>query len=242
MDAHRELSYIPQDFPVPAWVRERDGTAEAVWVNTAGGATFRLADGYLKWLPAGTDADAEIARLTWAGRYVRVPAVVGRGVVEGRDWILTSTVPGTSAVSHEWLKQPQTAAAAIGAGLRHLHDSLPVQECPFDWSVESRLQQAGIDDAEATRHLGPTPAIDQLVVCHGDPCAPNTMIDDQGHWSAHVDMDALGTADRWADLAVATYSLEWNYGPGLDSVLLDAYGIAPDPARTAYYRGLWDLT
>jgi len=48
-------------------------------------------------------------------------------------------------------------------------------------------------------------------------------------------------ADRWADLAVATWSLCWNFGPGLDGVLLDAYGIAPDPRRTAYYRLLYDL-
>jgi kanamycin kinase len=48
-------------------------------------------------------------------------------------------------------------------------------------------------------------------------------------------------ADRWADLAVATWSLGWNYGPGWDATLLDAYGVAPDPERTAYYRLLWEL-
>jgi kanamycin kinase len=52
-----------------------------------------------------------------------------------------------------------------------------------------------------------------------------------------ADLGDLGVADRWADLAVAT----WNYGPGWETPLLDAYGIAPDPARTCYYRLLWDL-
>jgi hypothetical protein len=41
--------------------------------------------------------------------------------------------------------------------------------------------------------------------------------------------------------AVATWSSEWNYGPGWDRLLLDAYGIAPDPDRTRYYRLLYDL-
>jgi kanamycin kinase len=45
----------------------------------------------------------------------------------------------------------------------------------------------------------------------------------------------------WADLAIATWSSEWNYGPGWDGLLLDAYGIRPDPDRTRYYRLLWDL-
>ena len=48
-------------------------------------------------------------------------------------------------------------------------------------------------------------------------------------------------ADRWADLAVATWSTTWNYGPGWETPLLEAYGVAPDPERTRYYRLLWDL-
>jgi kanamycin kinase len=47
--------------------------------------------------------------------------------------------------------------------------------------------------------------------------------------------------DRWADLAVATWSTEWNYGPGWENDLLRAYGVDPDPERVAYYRLLWDL-
>jgi kanamycin kinase len=48
-------------------------------------------------------------------------------------------------------------------------------------------------------------------------------------------------ADRWADLAIATWSTGWNYGPGWESLLLEAYGVPPDPDRTRYYRLLWDL-
>jgi kanamycin kinase len=80
------------------------------------------------------------------------------------------------------------------------------------------------------------------VVCHGDACAPNTLLTVDGHWSGHVDLGLLGTADRWADLAVATWSTEWNYGPGWEQLLLDAYGIAADPERARYCRLLWDLS
>jgi kanamycin kinase len=48
-------------------------------------------------------------------------------------------------------------------------------------------------------------------------------------------------ADRWADLAVGTWSTTWNYGPGWDQHVLDTYGVAADPDRIAYYRLLWDL-
>lgn len=83
--------------------------------------------------------------------------------------------------------------------------------------------------------------MDRAVVCHGDPCAPNTLLTDDGAWSGHVDMGSLGVADRWADLAVATWSTRWNYGDGWERPLLDAYGVEPDPERTAYYRLLRDL-
>ena len=86
---------------------------------------------------------------------------------------------------------------------------------------------------------GPSP--DRLVVCHGDACAPNTLIADDGAWAGHVDLGDLGVADWWADLAIATLSLDWNYpgGPWRDA-LLDAYGVAPDEARITHYRSRWD--
>ena len=54
---------------------------------------------------------------------------------------------------------------------------------------------------------------------------------------------SAGSASRTggADLAIATWSAGWNYGPGWEPLLLDAYGVEPDPDRTAYYRLLWDL-
>lgn len=124
----------------------------------------------------------------------------------------------------------------LARGLRRLHDRLPVESCPFSWQAADRL--ARLDDLPAG--LEPTPPIDRLVVCHGDACAPNTLLFDDGEPAGHVDLGRLGLADRWADLAVATWSLEWNFGPGWDELFLDAYGVAPDPVRSAYYRRLWD--
>src|ERR1035437_7299382 len=80
------------------------------------------------------------------------------------------------------------------------------------------------------------PPVDQLGGCHGDSCAPNTLLSDDGRWSAHVDLGALGTADRWADLAVATWNVTLNFGAGWENLLLDAYGVALDAEGSRYYR------
>jgi aminoglycoside phosphotransferase len=71
-----------------------------------------------------------------------------------------------------------------------------------DLSVEAALEL-----------LAEPPLVDELVVCHGDSCAPNTLITGNGCCSGHLDLGALGVADRWADLAIATWSTTWNYGP-----------------------------
>ena len=86
------------------------------------------------------------------------------------------------------------------------------------------------------------PAEDHLVVCHGDACSPNTLIAPDGSCAAQVDLGNLGVADRWADLAVATYSLNWNYSPAYEDELLQAYGIERDDDRIDYYLRLWYST
>jgi len=217
--------------------------------------TFEVGAGpercFVKWAPAGSPVDlaGEAARMTWALAYTPVPRVLGLDADREGSWLVTAAVPGRNAVSRRWLADPRTAVIAIGAGLRAMHDCLPVTDCPFSWMAQDRVAAARravaagrIDISDwAIAQVQNIPPADKLVVCHGDACAPNTLITDNGRWSGHVDLGDLGVADRWADLAVATLSTGWNYGPGWDQVLLDAYGIKPDAERTRYYRLLWEL-
>lgn len=252
--------------PVPAAVSRLAGrdALRPVWRNERGGLTFEIQahhrHQFVKWAPRGSGLDlpTEAAKLRWAQTYAPVPEVVLVDGDEQGDWLVTVALPGESAVAPGWRDRPRTAAAGIGRGLRQLHDALPVQHCPFDWSVGGRREQALSGDragpanwhpvhrdlcrADALALLADQPPVDLLVVCHGDACVPNTLLDPAGALTGHVDLGSLGTADRWADLAVATWSLDWNYGPGHEDALLDAYGVERDAARTAYYRLLWDLT
>lgn len=230
--------------PITAWAAGRP--VVPVWVNISGGVTFRLGDGegrqFAKWAPVGSGLDlgAEAARLRWAADFTPVPRVVDHGLDRdgGGEWLVTAGLPGDSAVSPRWKADPGRAVRALGAGLRALHDRLPADECPFSWSVERRRARALAGGDADVDLFTPSPPVDRLVVCHGDACAPNTLLDDDGSWLAHVDMGALGVADRWADLAIGAWSLGFNYGPGWDVTYYEAYGIAPDPERIAFYRRL----
>ncbi|MGO1316298.1 MAG: phosphotransferase, partial [Cellulomonadaceae bacterium] len=174
-------------------------------------------------------------------------------------WLLSAAIPGRLAVDPVWLAEPATAARALGSGLRELHDTLPLDQCPFTWADDDRIAAAerrlaaglgpeswhpehrALGVAGARARLADRPPPDRLVVCHGDACAPNTLLGDTGAVVGHVDLGTLGVADRWADLAVAAWSTEWNYGPGYAEEVYAAYGVPPDREREAFYRLLWDL-
>lgn len=238
---------------------------EVIWCNEVGGVTVRLGDArtgrYLKWAPAGSEEELldEVRRLAWASRYTPVPQVVDTGVDDGGSWFETVAIDGESAVAPRWRREPAAAAAALGRGLRDLHDGLDAESCPFAWSaaqrlatVELRLDRGQLEGFEfewefagyvvndALEEVRRVPDED-LVVCHGDACAPNTILDASGRWLAHVDLGRLGVADRWADLAVAAWSARWNYGPGWEDAVYEAYGVSADAPKIRYYRLLWAL-
>ncbi|MEL5990857.1 aminoglycoside 3'-phosphotransferase [Microbacterium phosphatis] len=240
------MSIPADDVEIPDRVRALVGTAGLVpmWRNDLGGLTFRAGALFVKWGPRHGEASMaeEAERIAWASRWTPVPEVRDHGADDDEEWLVTSALEAESAVSAHWLTRPEIAVRAIGAGLRSLHDTLPVAECPFDWSVPTRILRARERGIDLPAELRDPPPVDRLVVCHGDACAPNTLIDAEGRWAAHVDLGALGIADRWADIAVATMSLEWNFGADWEPTFYEAYGVEPDPVRVDYYRALWNAT
>lgn len=229
------------DVAVPDWVRALAGHADVrpVWRNEDGGVTYRFGAGeaYLKAQCPGVDWDpaAERARLGWVTQFVPAPAVLDHGRAGELHWLLTRGLPGRSAVDLAWRDRPDVAVPELGRALRRFHDSVPVPGCPFDWSVVTRVEHYGLDPVFLDR----TPPLD-LVVCHGDACNPNFLLDDGGRCTGYVDLGGLGVADRWADLAAALMSLGWNYGPGWEPVFLSGYGVDPDPVKQSFYSALWD--
>jgi len=214
---------------VPALVRAfAERLDDVVWANEIGGYTFVAGDRFLKWNPlgSGVDLEDERARLAWARAVGHpVPEVLDVARDDDGQLLVTRALAGTGAVTGEWLDRPAEAVRAIAAGYRALHDKLPVAACPY------RTRWIPAD--------APAPA-DGAVVLHGDACAPNTILAPDGRFAGHVDLGALGVGDRWADLAIASMSLDWNYGPGWQDAFFDAYGIARDEDRIRYYRAAWD--
>ena len=208
---------------------------ELIWRNELDGLTFRIGDRFLKWNPrsTGVDLERERVRLDWISTRHPAPRVADHGSDGDAQWILTEALPGGSAVGDRWRARRPEAIRAIARGLRAIH-AIPIDDFPQAWTPQVWVG----------RHppsLGPRPSIDVPVLVHGDACAPNTLMSDDGVWTGNVDFGDLAIGDRWADLAIASLSLDWNFGEGHQPELFDAYGIAPDQDRIRYYRSLWEL-
>jgi kanamycin kinase len=225
------------DDPIPDVVLAlaADRPAELAWRNDLGGLTFRIGARYVKWNPrtTGVDLERERVRLEWLVVRHPAPRVISYGEDAGAQWMVTAAVPGESAVGDRWRARRSEAVRAIAAGLRAIH-AVETADVPAAWTAEVWV-------GRTPASIGPRPPIDHPVVVHGDACAPNTLIGDDGAWTGNVDFGDLAVGDRWADLAVASMSLDWNFGEGHQDEFFDAYGIEPDEDRIRYYRALWHL-
>lgn len=209
-------------------------TPELVWRNQLGGLTYRVDDTYVKWNPlhTGIDLERERSRLEWISARHPTPQVRSFGRDEEAQWLVTKALPGENAVGGMWRARPSEAIAAIAAGPRATH-AISVDAFPGEWTAESWV-------GRSPAALGARPPLIDPVLVHGDACAPNTLISLSGEWTGNVDFGDLAVGDRWADLAIAAMSLDWNFGEGHQAEFYDAYGIAPDAERIEYYRSLWD--
>jgi len=236
------------------------------WPDQA--TTWRLVDPggavvFLKVVVSGhypTPLD-EAARMRWARPYLPVPEVIDAGSDGTVDWVVTAALDGLDATRHPLKADPARLVPILARALAAFHAAAPVAECPFDFRVPAALAhvrervRTGIvkagDRHPEHAHLGIdaavaelerlTPESEHLVVCHGDYCFPNVLLDRHGAVTGYVDIGELAVADRWWDVTLGAWSTTWNVGPGWEDVFYEAYGVEPDEPRIRFYRLLYDL-
>lgn len=219
---------------------------------------------YLKIAPRTTaplwlanELRAEERRLRWLEGRLPAPRVLAYAEDQTAAYLLLSEVPGVMSCESAFAADPVKLTRLLAEGLRLIHQT-PIADCPFDARVDSKIAEAGrrvqageVDAADFDAdHLGRTaadlfatllatrPANEDVVFTHGDYCLPNVLIDSaQRHIAGFIDWGRAGIADRYQDIALATRSLTYNFGPGLERLLWQAYGLdAPDHDKIAFYR------
>jgi streptomycin 3"-kinase len=220
---------------IPALAAERDRT---VWFNHTAIPSAPVLD----W------------RETDAGGCLITQAVLG----------VPASALDSSALRRAW--------PSIVVTVRALHD-LAADQCPFDRTLSHMLPLARASVAEdrvvvgflpeALQRTPPTQILQQievelpvrvaqertqLVVCHGDLCLPNILVDPAGgQVTALIDLGRTGTADPYGDIALllATARQTWSdeaTARRADQELAEIYGTDLDPERQDFYLRLDPLT
>ncbi len=260
----------PPDAPVPPPDLERlapGWSATLAYRLVPCLTTWRLTspDGSVRFAKVDTEGRyptlrGESERMIWAAAYLPVPVVVALEQAGSTTVLLTEALPGRDAVDPGWCDDLPGLVWALGRGLRRFHEEVGEEWCPFRFDLERaldhvrhRVETEDIDPAgfhEEHASLTPAAALaeleatvpdgEDLVVCHGDYCPPNVLLQ-AGRVTGYVDLGELGVADRWWDIAVGAWSVGWNFGDDLEPLFYESYGVTPDPARVHFYRLLYDL-
>ena len=224
-----------------------DGAVRFAKVSSAGAARYPTLRG-------------ESERMVWAAPYVPVPKVVALEQLGDTTIVVTEALPGHDATSAVWRDDLPGLVRALGRGLRRFHEAVGEEWCPFRFDLaralahaEERVRRGDVRGAgfhEEHTHLTPAAALaeleatapddEDLVVCHGDFCPPNVLLQG-GRVTGYVDLGELGAADRWWDVAVGAWSVSWNFGKELEPLFYESYGVTPDPGRIRFFRLLYDL-
>ncbi len=200
---------------------------------------------------------AEKERLVWLQGCLPVPEVYAFRVENGRTYLLLSEVPGLVSCHETFERDIPVIVRLLAEGLRFIH-GVEIADCPFDRrlahtiALAKRRVEAGLVDEsgfdEQRRELWANelfetllksrPEVEDVVFTHGDYCLPNILIEPSPpRIAGFIDWGRAGIADRYQDLALAARSLTYNFGPGWEPLLWEAYGLQTvDSAKIEFYK------
>jgi streptomycin 3"-kinase len=215
---------------------------------------------------------AERVRSVWINQTaIPSPPVLDWRETDAGACLVTQAVLGVPANE---LDAPALRRAwpSVVVTVRALHD-LATDRCPFDRTLSQMMPLAHASVAEgrvvveflpiALQRTPPTQILEQieaelpfrlaqertqLVVCHGDLCLPNILVDHAtGQVKALIDLGRLGKADPYGDIALllATARETWSdeaMARRADQEFAELYGTELDPKRQDFYLRLDPLT
>ncbi|MCY4529078.1 MAG: aminoglycoside 3'-phosphotransferase [Chloroflexi bacterium] len=215
---------------------------------------------YLKVSPLRPRRDLlrEKERLEWLHGRLPVPEVFAYETDGREEYMVLSALPGRDAASLCGVRSDDELVMLLAQGLRLIH-SVPIEQCPFDMSLDQTINQAKRNgrrglvedtnfDCEHRRYsaaevleelLSTRPADEDLVFTHGDYCLPNVLIDGE-EVTGFVDWGSAGIADRYKDIALVVESLQRNTGRDLQATFCKEYGLTRPSAEKIKYYSLLD--
>ena len=219
---------------------------------------LKNAEGENLYLKTAPRVDSELAeerrKLEWLKGKLSAPEVRLFVQTDERDYLLISEIEGAGADEGLWKENIPRTIELLANGVRLIH-SLPIADCPFDETLEAKIEQAQLrcelglvdeSDFDGERQgrtatdlfrelIATKPQSEDLVFTHGDYCLPNIIFKD---WqiSGFIDWGRAGVADCYQDVALLARSVSCNFGKEWMPFVFEALEIEPDWERVDFYR------
>ncbi|MBC9914598.1 APH(3') family aminoglycoside O-phosphotransferase [Chitinophaga varians] len=241
-----------------------DMSPEPITIGYSAASVYRYTSAhsvfYLKTQPSGQGLRLEYEVLAWLQDKLPVPVIQYFSTHDTVDYLLTTAVDGEMLCADSYLDNPELTVKLLADGIQLL-SALPIDNCPFDNSLEKKLEAAaynithGLVDTsdweDNNRFPTPQALLDYLIAnrpsqytpvfTHGDYCLPN-IFGNQGQVSGFIDIGGAGVADAYQDIALCVRSLKHNFGTDdYAGMLFERLGIERDEERVAYYVLLDEL-
>ncbi|WP_190814159.1 APH(3'') family aminoglycoside O-phosphotransferase [Saccharopolyspora pogona] len=270
------MSGSPVPIPAVLLANRADREWQAVLGGESGASTFRSSDGSCFAKCVAIDQVAKLQqerdRAEWlCANGIPGPTVLDWHADDAGACLVTRALAGVSA---DAVPAATLARAweSISEAVRRLHD-LPAETCPFSRDLAQMFATA--QDVVARGAVSPdflpaeqqgtepvlllsrlAPQLEQRleqeavesVVCHGDLCLPNIILDpDTLDVAGFIDLGRLGTADPYADISLLLANARETW-PGeaearvADEAFARRYGIELDEDRRRFYLHLDPLT
>ncbi len=203
----------------------------------------------------------------WLKDYVKVPKVYFNELIDDKYYLVMEKLPGV--MFQELFESIPLGELVIKYAklLKQFHE-INYQGLPFNHDLNHKIDKAHhrvITNQIKTEYfeneikdftgkqvydlmIKNMPAEEDLVLCHGDVCLPNIMMD-KNSLSGFIDIDGIGVCDRYLDIAIALRSLRYNfklYGHNFEhqyiELFKETYGIKePDCNKIKFYFLLDEL-
>jgi aminoglycoside 3'-phosphotransferase-2 len=213
-------------------------------------------------LGTGSHAEAvrqEIIRTAWLHAHgANVPPILRTLIRPDFAALLMAALPSEPIQGCDL--PPKRVVEILARALSDLH-SLPVASCPFDETIQTRLERAQkavaeqrVDPAQFRtenlkmtpeelfrRLLARVPSTEDLVVVHGDATFTNVLVDGLQR-IGFVDCGHSGRGDRYIDLALAVSEIEERYGKDWTPAFCRAYGLSNwDRDKAEFFLDLYEF-
>lgn len=223
---------------------------------------YRLFDSektyYLKVERRSDETIREHSMYKWLKGKLPLPEIIQESFENGIDYLLIEKAKGSMLESECYRNNPQQLVKLAAEGLNLLW-GVPISECTFDASIESKLKKAkeridngmkiSIDkniytdgfynEQDVYEYLIKNIPVEDKVLTHGDYCF-NNYFACNNHISGFIDMGRGGIGERYQDIALCVREL-MDYEKSYTELLFSYLNIKPDYEKIRYYILLDEL-